>query len=565
METRPQTSPRLAAANANLGLARLDLAAFALALIFLLSGLFTLGNYGISWDEGLGNMFFGNRYAQYLLGFDEKYLDFATILPEEQAGMLQLEQYTPFRDRAHEFPGLIDTLSASFMRVFAYQLGLADPVDAFHSFTIVLAAIALLLQYYYVTRLASRPVAFISMLLVATYPRFWGDMHFNPKDVPEAVLFGLAVLSFAVWANKPSWSAAVAPGIFTGLALGVKANALFIPVVLVAWLMLWLVHGRQGWQNLAGLLRNWQHVPMMGLLATLTYWASWPLLYTRPGMARLYFEYIFSQGGRSAKGEWSFQPLRMLVSASPEIFLLLLALGMGAAVVALARRDANARWYGLLLVWMAIPIARISAPMSVNFDGVRHYLEFLPAAAILAAAGSWQVVMWLRSRHELLFTAATAFLITYFFVNITQAHSFYHPYQYIYFNQISGGSAGARQVFKQSEVTDYWAVSYRQGLEWLNANAPQGTMLNVAVGDYLVEIPAANWLRPDITLVSASQLADLQAKGKKVYLMHITRPSFYKGAAKACVGTQPVYQKYVAGISVLQVHDLARCPADAAQ
>ena len=544
---------------------RLDLAAFAVTIVFLLSGLLTLGNYGLSWDEGLGNFFFGNRYAQYITTFDPTYLDFAKTLPEDQPGMLQLEQYTPFRDRPYEFPGLIDTLSASFMRLFAYQLHTADPVDAFHSFTIVLAALYLLLQYLYVTRLLNRPAAFISILLLATYPRFWGDMHFNPKDVPEAALFALALMSFAVWARKPGWGDALLTGVYTGLALGVKANALFLPVVMLVWLAMWLFAGRQGLADLLALARNWAQVLAMGVSAGLAYWLSWPLLYAHPGLARLYFQYIFDQGGRQAKGEWTWQPLRMAVSVSPEIFLIALGMGLVAALVWLVRGGERGRLAAFLLAWLAIPIVRISAPISVNFDGIRHYLEFLPAATILGGVGVTATISWLRTRHVLLNTALVAFLASYFLANIIQAHSLYHPYQYIYYNQITGGTEAAQKIFKQSEVTDYWAVSYRGGLDWINSHAEPNSLLYVPIGDYLVSIPANIWLRDDIKQVSADQLGSLVANGKKVYMMHITRPTFYKGAAKACEGTKPIYQYWVGGVPVLQIFDLADCPPTAVQ
>ena len=39
-----------------------------------------------------------------------------------------------------------------------------------------------------------------------------------------------------------------------------------------------------------------------------------------------------------------------------------------------------------------------------------------------------------------------------------------HPYQYIYFNQVSGG---VEQAFNRDE-TDYWGASHREAAVWLN-------------------------------------------------------------------------------------------------
>jgi hypothetical protein len=44
-----------------------------------------------------------------------------------------------------------------------------------------------------------------------------------------------------------------------------------------------------------------------------------------------------------------------------------------------------------------------------------------------------------------------------------------HPYEYVYFNRLgAGGQAEASTRFE----TDYWGLSYKEGLEWVAANVP---------------------------------------------------------------------------------------------
>ena len=40
-----------------------------------------------------------------------------------------------------------------------------------------------------------------------------------------------------------------------------------------------------------------------------------------------------------------------------------------------------------------------------------------------------------------------------------------HPYQYVYYNELAGGLYGAHRKYE----TDYWALSYREATEFLNA------------------------------------------------------------------------------------------------
>jgi hypothetical protein len=50
--------------------------AFAFILGFVALGMMTLPKYGLTWDEGLGNLLFGERYCHFLATLDPAYLDF---------------------------------------------------------------------------------------------------------------------------------------------------------------------------------------------------------------------------------------------------------------------------------------------------------------------------------------------------------------------------------------------------------------------------------------------------------------------------------------------------------
>lgn len=540
----------------------LDWIAILISVSFFISGIITLPNYGISWDEGLGNFFFGNRYAQYITsGFDPIYLDFDKNFGDA-ANELDLEAYSPYRDVYYEFPGFIDTLSGLSMRFFGYQLGWMDPVDAFHAVTILLAALYFLAQYYYVSRLFDQRLAIISILFLATAPRFWGDAHFNPKDVPESVFFGLTLLSFMAWIQKPTIRQATLVGIFAGFALGVKANAVFLPVIILLWIALWMKKPGAFLTGVREIIHHWLHVGLMGFSAALAYFFSWPLLYTSPSLAKLYFQYIFSQGGRAGKGEWSLQPIKMVLAGNSEIFIVALIIGLVALTILHYKKGYFLLRWGMVVLWMFIPITRISAPISVNFDGFRHFLEYLPAASIIAAFGVVSVYDRIPQRVR-----SGNYLLPAVFASLIGLNTFYifakvNPYQYIYFNRFFGGAKGAQTHFKQGEATDYWAIGYRDGMRWLNQNAGSNALLDAPIGDYLVTIPAKLWLREDIKLISDDQIDGYRGTDREVYIMNITRPSFYKDVAKSCEGNPPVYSQVVDGITVMTIHDLKNCQTE---
>lgn len=127
-------------------------------LTFFLSTTLTLKNYGLSWDEGLGNLFFGERYVYYFLNFQEKYIDFKADLFRETK-IFNLFP-SPFRDLPHEFPPFADTISAGLMLLLAEVVQIMDPVDAFHFAKIIMATVFLFLFFFTIKKFFCWEIAF---------------------------------------------------------------------------------------------------------------------------------------------------------------------------------------------------------------------------------------------------------------------------------------------------------------------------------------------------------------------------------------------------------------------
>ncbi len=75
--------------------------------------------------------------------------------------------------------------------------------------------------------------------MLGTAPRFWGDMHFNVKDVPETIYFGATLMAYWVWHEAPTRKRALVAGLLMGCALAAKPNAVFILPILLVSIMPW--------------------------------------------------------------------------------------------------------------------------------------------------------------------------------------------------------------------------------------------------------------------------------------------------------------------------------------
>ena len=235
-------------------------------IIFMITGVTSLKHYGVTWDEGLGNLFFGEKNFQYITSLDSGSLDIHTDLSPQNPNDLDLNRST-WRQDPFFFPGLTDLPPTLTKYIFSYWLSWLNPIDGFHLYPILLASIFLWVFYRFISLHLGKFPAFCSVLFLATFPRFWGDMHFNVKDIPETIFYGFSLMSFLTWYESPKWQKAFLTGILMGAALGIKANALFIPLFLVATLVPW-DFSRSSWVSLFNHLRKYVfHYLLMGLAA----------------------------------------------------------------------------------------------------------------------------------------------------------------------------------------------------------------------------------------------------------------------------------------------------------
>jgi 4-amino-4-deoxy-L-arabinose transferase-like glycosyltransferase len=525
-------------------------------ILFFLSGVLTLRYFGLTWDESLGNLFFGERYLHYFLSPAEVHLDFKAELDYNRQHALNLFQ-SPFRIYPNEFPPVADTLAAASMYLFSYSLGWMNPIDAFHLFSVGLAAAFLWVFYRFAVRTVGRFAACMAVVLLSLFPRFWGDMHFNVKDVPETIFFGLVIFLYLAWLEKPTVWNALLMGIFAGLAVGIKANAIFIPLILLAGLVPWKLDRRLWQEVVLHFQQRFTAYLIMAATAVLVYIASWPYLYLDIFHNLLsYWRYIFSQGGRMTVAGFAFSidPIRQVLFSMPEVMLAALLVGLFAA----GARLQEARWR-ILLVWLIFPILRISLPGSVNFDGIRHFLEFLPAAALIAGLGLSTIAHWLSSRLPGAI-AAKGLVVAVLAVNLGAVYLHYFPNLHLYYNQVSGGLYAARNGWLGAEAGDYWGASYRQGMEWLNQNAPAGSLVRGIPAEWTVSLSAPVFLRPDIEVIADEELPDLsrlQQAGRPIYLMYVMRDSNFLDEQELAFYQQhqaPVYEILVDRVPILQIN-----------
>ncbi len=551
----------------------------ACALLWLAFALPRLGDQGATWDCVLGEYPAGEQYLDYLRTGDAAWLDFSrdpddvvadsfegfgvASASREQPDDAELPwpegpraehrpphlHYEPWLYDWYESHPLGAILSAASCRVLWGRLALLPALSA-HNLPIVLLVAALLAALVAGASrrwgLLAGAGAGLSLLLA---PRFLCDAFNNLKDAPEAVLYAASLCAW-VWALRARRLSRFAlAGVLTGLALAQKANALFLPLHAALWLLLAsLLRRRRGEERLA---IPWVGVPLALLLALATRIAVSPMLWEdtfhRLGVQVGYF---LAQG-RQSFVEQDWDGPRAFLCATPPMLLLLAALGA-------ANRRAGAEQRLLLVLGVLFPVARTALPGAINFDGVRHFLEFMPFLALLAglgldlvvrAAGRWVAEGWSGAARvaggvlllgALLAPAAWACISTW-------------PFGNCYWNGLAGGLAGA-QARGWKSATDYWAASYWQAFDWLSRAAEPEAGVLVPVAWHVADAIQPLRLRGDLMLWS-SPAAPQHGTSEVLYVAYVTHRAFYGPVSWALDHESvPVHELRVQGAPILRIH-----------
>jgi hypothetical protein len=433
-------------------------------------GLFTTRDYGESWDEA--DIY---RYSQYATQAYRFFLHPADL----PAFDTNLNLYGP---AYYVVAGLI---ANGLMAIHpAWSL-----INAWH-FTYFLTFLAgALVLYLLCTRWMSELAAFGAALLFMTQPLLWGHAFINPKDIPFMAIFTAAIYSgfkmvdgqrASPWINLRLVTAAI----LLGLTVSFRVVGPLAGLIVLGY----AVH-RLGRRVLA------PAAVYLGIAAVTTYLA-WPYLWSAPvagymtslqTMTEFPFVSNILFNGRIYKADQlpgTYFPTFLGIQLT-ETAVILVCGGIAVSATLFIRKRLTGP-FTLFLVWFVLPAALIIAARVPLYDNARQLYFLLPPLFVLAGLCFESLfAMWPRPaiRAAILFLAALPGILLAIRL---------HPYEYVYYNSLVGGTGGAYRRFE----TDYWGTSLKEVAEYLDSSAPQGSSVLVFGPDQILK----QYLRPDIRI-----------------------------------------------------------------
>lgn len=345
-----------------------------------------------------------------------------------------------------------------------------------HASSAMMGWVAMLCAALLASLIAGQRAGIITLIIMLVSPRFVGDSLMNPKDIPFAAGYMMAIYNMAVIFNRPMsprrWNL-VGLAVGLGISLGIRAGGLLSFGILGMFAGLHFLMKNGGLKAFTDLKTLKKYAVLTLGTAAVGYAMAllfWPFAmqnpFSNPFVAlskfsdlevriRLLFEGVNIM---SDKTPW-YYALKWIIYTIP----LLSLIGFVGSLVLLPRllRRYQPLWVSLVFFAAIFPVFYVIYKNSVIHDGWRH-LTFAYPPLCIAAALFWNEVATLLPQQKVAKYAYTGVLglLALLPASFIAANS---TLPYVYFNELRGGTAGAFGKFE----TDYWGISVRQGLEWM--------------------------------------------------------------------------------------------------
>lgn len=442
----------------------LPLYLLGLLLIIMLATVFTQAkNYGLTTDENMHDNYGLSTLKWYVtLGKDRSFLDYP------------LEDYEP------QHGAIFDVIVAAAQRIFHNQWQVEAILTGL---TGILAVVAIALCGF---ELGGWWFAFLAALSLWLYPRFFGAIFNNPKDIPFAMASTFVLWSVLLLIRQ--WSEeekvrrnGLLVAFFLAVALAIRVNAVIwyaiLSLMLASW---WLLNWRRARQEMKVIATLKQQISVSGIIGIGSFLGMivlWPYAFLNP-FANFYNALLVI-----AKYPWNGSVLYQgtmqlavnlprsyalvwLVIGSPPALVLCAGLGLLIFCGWYAHKRALDPRIALVILSLAIPLGTIVGLHSVLYNGLRQFIFLIPPLILLAIYGMARVLVFFWQHGQTVIAVVLVLCIAGSYTWTISDMFELHPYEYIYFSPLVGGIAGANGKYEM----DYWNTCQKAASVWLGAH-----------------------------------------------------------------------------------------------
>lgn len=407
---------------------KLDKYLLAFLSLFLIISFIIVEDFGINIDS-LKNFKEGENHLNYLL-----------------TG-INSEQYKGFF-RHGSFFFLIAEVSK---RIFADNLHfLSEDASRFIILPVSTVIFSWFL-YLFVKEYWNEKIAFSAILILITFPCFFGHVFGDLKDIPLVIFFTLTIMYFVKWLDLKKPKYLFLSTVFFSFGFCSKIYILVAPLIIFMWMLCAKVVPPENIFKKDRLLL----MALIFIVIVGVFYA--PAMYSKENLDLIFSEkdraIYFFIGREMLEPSNGWTPLLNLILKSPLVVLLLFIFGLNKLKVDKLNK--------LLIAWFLIPILLACIIPFAYSNGLRLFLVYIVPFSIIASIGIWNISKSIKSGFFILAVA----LICNIYILFSM-----HPYQVAYYNFLAGGIKGAKKI-NIPDAGDYWLKSQKEIGLWLNKNA----------------------------------------------------------------------------------------------
>lgn len=396
-----------------------------------------------------------------------------------------------------EGPSLMAYFGQSFDN-FTYLvnrwLGIENEYESRHFMNAVVGWFVVLVVGLFLVKMFGWRAGILGMIFMFLSPRFLGHSFNNPKDIPFALGYVLAIFQmFLLCRELPviKWHRLIWLALSIALAISVRVGGLMLIPYLFLFVGFWFLQNAPirriatwaYWKEALKLIAILAVVSLVGYMAGLVWW---------PYALQAPFSHPFEAMELMSRFTVAMRQIfegKVYVSNDLPPYYLVKYIAISTPVVILLgtllffaffrQTVKKTGWIGVLILLFsfAFPILYIMWQGSNVYGGWRHVLFTYPFLAMISAAGFEGITARFPRRAVRITVCA---LITLMLVPPLCHTVRNHPYEYVYFNALIGGTSKA---YGQYEM-DYYYHSSREAAEWVIRNAEKpadGSKIKVAV------------------------------------------------------------------------------------
>ncbi len=441
--------------------------AYAIFFAVLAIGLPLISSIGPAWDEP-DNIFSGGQYAQFFREKANPEVLTASTADASIFGKTIYSQETAIA-RYPPFPNMIGTLLAQLVEAGTQKQTAIDIITAFHAATLLfLALLASTIFLLAHTMGFSLRASVLIAAITVMQPTLWGHGLSNLKDTAQVALFTATIaLLYRFHVSKRAIHLLLA-GVVWGLGLASKFNAVYVPIIWTTASIMFQMRTKGKIRPALG------SIFLFSIIGIIVCVAVWPYLWFDPITRFAEVVRYFTSVGQGYKVFWNgalyavgigkslwWYPWMNILFTFPLPIVLFLVVGIGTSMYAVVRHASKNFPRVVLFFWFLIPLLRAVLPNAAFYDGVRHFLEILPPAILLAAFGFRDTYTWLQKKRAIpsgiAWVVSGAMLVQLVWINVH-----YFPYSTGYLNMLA---SNANAQFDR----DIEALSVKEAVEYLHA------------------------------------------------------------------------------------------------